>query len=316
MPSDNAPDLSDFATQPIFAGLPGDIRVSFEVFPPKTDAGEDKMLDAVKTLATLGPDFVSVTYGAGGSTRERSKAICERIAAEADVPVAAHLTCVNASKEETLEVADGLWNAGIRHIVALRGDMPNSDGALDVPFQAHPDGYGCAAELVEGLAGLHPFEISVSAYPEVHPEARCADEALDYLKRKLDAGASRAITQFFFSTDAFLRFRDCAAAAGIDKPIVPGILPVTDLARTRKMASECGAEVPDWIADLFEGLDDQPQARELVSSTVNAEFCRRLYAEGVRDYHFYTLNKSKLAYATCHMLGLRPVKPNKQEKAA
>lgn len=305
-----------FARQPIFAGLPGDVRVSFEVFPPKSEKGEATMLEAVHTLATFAPDFVSVTYGAGGSTRKRSCAIASKIAEQAEVPVAAHLTCVSATKEETLAVADSFWEAGIRHIVALRGDMPNKDGALNTPFEPHPQGFSCAAELVEGLAARHPFEISVAAYPEVHPDAISAQADLDNLKRKLDAGATRALTQFFFSSEAFFRFRDRAAAAGIDKPIVPGILPIGNLDRTRSMAEQCGATLPEWIGELFEGLDTHPQARELVAATVNAEFCRRLYAEGVRDFHFYTLNKSELAYATCHMLGLRPVRPNLMEKAA
>ncbi|MXO93510.1 methylenetetrahydrofolate reductase [NAD(P)H] [Erythrobacter arachoides] len=317
MTSPAFPAQSDhFATQPLFAGLPGDVTVSFEVFPSKTEKAEDSMLKAVHALATLGPSFVSVTYGAGGSTRDRSLATATRIAREVHVPVAAHLTCVGASREQTLAMADKFWDAGITRIVALRGDMPNDAGKLDHPFEAHPQGYSCAAELVAGLLERHPFDVSVSAYPEMHPEAKCADEELAYLKRKLDAGASRAITQFFFSSDAFLRFRDRAAAIGIDKPIVPGILPVHNLARTKAMAAECGATLPDWIVDLFEGLDDHPQARELVSATVNAEFCRRLYAEGVREFHFYTLNKSELAYATCHLLGLRPVRENLLEQAA
>lgn len=304
-----------FATQPLFAGLPGDVSVSFEVFPPKTEAAQASMLKAVHSLATLGPSFVSVTYGAGGSTRDRSLEVATKIAREVAVPVAAHLTCVGASREETLATADRFWDAGIRRIVALRGDMPNDDGKVDHPFEAHPDGFSCAAELVEGLLERHPFDISVAAYPDGHPEQTCEDEALAYLKRKLDAGANRAITQFFFRSDAFLRFRDRAAAIGIDKPIVPGILPVHNLARTREFAAQCGAVVPQWIENLFEGLDDHPQARELVAATVNAEFCRRLYAEGVREFHFYTLNKSELAYATCHMLGLRPVRANLQEQA-
>lgn len=315
-PTENPQPSSEITTQPLFAGLPGDIAVSFEVFPPKGPKGEAAMLGAVHSLATLGPKFVSVTYGAGGSTRERSRDIARCIAADAKVPVAAHLTCVAASRDETHEVADLYWDAGISHIVALRGDMPNDSGKLDAPFTPHPDGYSCAAELVEGLAKRHPFEISVSAYPETHPEAASAQADIDYLKRKLDAGASRALTQFFFSAEAYLRFRDRAAAAGIAQPIVPGILPVSNLARTREFAEQCGAHLPEWIGDLFEGLENHPQARELVAATVNAELCRQLYAEGVREFHFYTLNKSELAYATCHMLGLRQVRENLQEKAA
>ena len=298
-----------FASQPLFSGLPGDVRMSFEVFPPKSEKAEASLLDAVRELALLGPEFISVTYGAGGSTRDRSLDIATKIAAEVAPPVAAHLTCVDASREQTLRMADRFWDAGIRHIVALRGDPPEgADG-----FNAHPEGFSCAAELVEALRAHRDFEISVAAYPEVHPEAHSPDADIDYLKRKMDAGADRALTQFFFSSDAFLRFRDKAAAAGIDKPIVPGILPVLDIDRTRSFAAQCGASVPEWIEELFEGLGDHKGARELVAGTINAEFCRRLYAEGVRDFHFYTLNRSELAFATCHLLGRRA---RKKEQAA
>lgn len=290
-----------FAESPLFEGLPGDIGVSFEFFPPANEQAETRLFAALAPLASLRPDFVSVTYGAGGSTRQRSFATIERVMVEQDVPVAAHLTCVRASREETNAVAERLWEMGVRHIVALRGD----NGEPGAPFEPHPDGYGSAADLVAGLKRLHPFEISVSAYPECHPEAQSAEAELDYLKRKFDAGADRAITQFFFSSECFFRFRDRAVAAGIDQPIVPGILPVTNLARVRKLASQCGATLPEWIVDLFEGLDDWAGARDLVAATVTAEFCRRLYAEDVRNFHFYTLNRAELAYATCHLLGLR-----------
>ena len=291
-----------FAETPIFAGLPGDIRVSFEFFPPKSEKGDENLMQTLERLAALQPDFVSLTYGAGGSTKDRSREIAVRMKREIDAPVAAHLTCVGASREETDRIADEFWEAGIQHIVALRGD----GGPPGTAFEPHPDGYRSAAELVEGLKRLHPFEISVAAYPEVHPEAASAESDLDNLKRKLDAGADRAITQFFFSSSNFFRFRDKAAAAGIDKPIIPGILPVTNFERTRSFAQACGAELPEWFQGLFEGLDEMPHARELVAATVTAEFCRRLYAEQVRDFHFYTLNRSELSYATCHMLGLRP----------
>ncbi|MFV0645695.1 MAG: methylenetetrahydrofolate reductase [NAD(P)H] [Sphingomonadaceae bacterium] len=307
------PDQSQrFADTPLFAGLPGDIRVSFEFFPPKSEAGEDKVLDTVRSVARLAPDFVSLTYGAGGSTKERSWSLAGRMHREVDVPVAAHLTCVGASKDETHRVAEEFWNAGIRHIVALRGD----GGAPGSAFEAHPQGYNNAAELVAGLKARFPFEISVAAYPEVHPDAASADADLDNLKRKLDAGADRAITQFFFSSATFFRFRDRAAAAGIEKSIVPGILPISNLERTRSFANACGAELPAWMEHCFEGLDDHPGTRDLVAATVTAEFCRRLYADDVREYHFYTLNRAELSYATCHMLGLRPDPSKSMEKAA
>ncbi len=255
----------------------------------------------MKPLASLAPRFVSITYGAGGSTRERSFATIARVMAESEVPVAAHLTCVRASKAETNATAERLWSMGVRHIVALRGDA----GEPGAPFQPHSDGYASAAEVVAGLKALHPFEISVSAYPECHPEAASPQAEIEYLKRKFDAGADRAITQFFFSSDCFFRFRDRAAAAGITQPIVPGILPVTNLARTRKLAAQCGADVPHWLIELMEGLDVFPRAREHVAATVTAEFCRRLYAEQVKKFHFYTLNRAELTYSTCHLLGLR-----------
>lgn len=293
-----------FADTPLFAGLPGDIKVSFEFFPPKSEAGEDAVLETVHSVARLDPEFISLTYGAGGSTKERSWSLAARMTNEVDVPVAAHLTCAGASRDETHRVAEQFWDAGIRHIVALRGD----GGEPGSPFEPHPDGYANAAELVAGLKARWDFEISVAAYPEVHPDAVSAEADLDNLKRKLDAGATRAITQFFFCSDAFFRFRDRAAAAGIDQPIVPGILPISNLARTRKFAAACGAELPVWLEHVFDGLDDHPGTRELVAATVTAEFCRRLYAERVREFHFYTLNRAELSYATCHLLGLRPGK--------
>ena len=298
------------AASPLFANLEGDIGVSFEFFPPKTEKMEAQLWDTFRTLEPLAPRFVSVTYGAGGSTRERTHATVARIASESAVPPAAHLTCVEASRGEIEEVARAYWDAGVRHIVALRGDVPGG-GA----YRAHPDGFANAVELVAGLKRIAPFDISVAAYPEVHPDADCPQADLDNLKRKLDAGATRAITQFFFSPDAFLRFRDAAAAAGIDAPIVPGILPVSNVSQTRRMADMCGTAIPAWMIALFEGLDDLPAARQLVAATVAAEMCRRLYAGGVRDFHFYTLNRAELSYAICHMLGLRPVAPVKDKAA-
>lgn len=299
------------AASPLFANLDGDIGVSFEFFPPKTEKMEAQLWDTFRTLEPLGPRFVSVTYGAGGSTRERTHATVARIAAESAVPPAAHLTCVEASREEIDTVARAYWEAGVRHIVALRGDVPGG-----APYRAHAQGYANAAELVAGLKAVAPFDISVAAYPEVHPDADCPQTDLDNLKRKLDAGATRAITQFFFSPEAFLRFRDAAAAAGIDAPIVPGILPVSNVSQTRRMADMCGAAIPAWMISLFDGLDDLPSARQLVAATIAAELCRRLYAGGVRDFHFYTLNRAELSYAICHLLGLRPPAAPAAEKAA
>lgn len=287
---------------PLFAGLPGDIGVSFEFFPPRSDALMAQLWEVVTTLAPLNPSFVSVTYGAGGSTRDRTHGTVARIIAEAGLPAAAHLTCVEASKAEIREVAEAYWEAGVRHVVALRGDM----GAPGVPFTPHADGYASAADLVAGLKQVAPFEISVAAYPETHPDAASAQADIDNLKRKLDAGASRAITQFFFEPETLFRFRDKLAAAGIDAPVIPGILPVSNVAQTRKFAAACGAAIPRWMEGLFEGLDTHPPARQLVAATIAAEFCRRLYAGGVRDFHFYTLNRAELSYAICHLLGLRP----------
>ncbi len=288
--------------RPLFASLPGDIDVSFEFFPPKTEKSEQQLWETVLALAPLRPDFVSVTYGAGGSTRDRTHDIVARIIREVGLPTAAHLTCVEASKDEIREVAEAYWEAGVRHIVALRGDPPT----MGQKFVPHPDGYASAAGLVAGLKDIAPFDISVAAYPETHPEAASAESDLDNLKRKLDAGASRAITQFFFAPEKFLRFRDLAAAQGIDAPILPGILPVSNVAQTRKFAKACGAEIPKWMEELFEGLDNRPESRKLVAATIAAEMCRSLYAEGVRDFHFYTLNRAELSYAVCHLLGMRP----------
>jgi methylenetetrahydrofolate reductase (NADPH) len=290
---------------PLYADLAGDARISFEFFPPKTEKMEAQLWSAIETLTPLAPQFVSVTYGAGGSTRERTHATVARIAKETPLAAAAHLTCVAASKSEIDEIADAYWDAGVRHIVALRGDPPEAGGT----FEPHPDGYTGAAELVEGLRKRHPFEISVSAYPEVHPDAASAQSDLDNLKRKLDAGATRAITQFFFEPDTYFRFMDKVRGAGIDADIVPGIMPVSNFAAVQRMAAMCNTDVPAWMARLFEGLDALPGARQLVSATIAAELCRGLYEGGVRDFHFYTLNRAELSYAICHLLGLRPKVP-------
>ncbi|HMT41859.1 methylenetetrahydrofolate reductase [Sphingorhabdus sp.] len=292
----------------LFAGLPGDAEISFEFFPPKTEKMEEQLWDSIVTLAPLAPRFVSVTYGAGGSTRERTHNTVARIAKETSIPAAAHLTCVDATREEIAEVANAYWEAGVRHIVALRGDPPNAGGQ----FEPHPQGYASAAELVEGLRKLRPFEISVSAYPETHPEAATAQSDIDFLKRKLDAGASRAITQFFFEPETFFRFRDAVASAGIEAEIVPGIMPVSNFAAIQRMSKMTGTAIPEWMAHLFEGLDDHPSARQLVAATISAEMCRRLYAGGVRQFHFYTLNRAELSYAICHLLGKRPVETAKE----
>nr|WP_325065318.1 methylenetetrahydrofolate reductase [NAD(P)H] [Qipengyuania gaetbuli] len=287
---------------PLFSGLPGDIDVSFEFFPPKTEAMAQTLWHSVETLAPLRPRFVSVTYGAGGSTRERTHAAVRRIVNETAMPAAAHLTCVNATREEVDAVAREYWEEGVRHIVALRGDPPEGGSA----YTPHPGGYANAAELIAGLKKVADFEISVAAYPEVHPDSPDRQADLDNLKRKFDVGATRAITQFFFDPQCFFEFRDRATAAGIEGEIVPGIMPVLSFAAVQRMSGLCGTAIPHWMEGLFDGLDDRPEARQLVSATIAAELCRRLYAGGVRQFHFYTLNRAELSYAICHMLGLRP----------
>jgi methylenetetrahydrofolate reductase (NADPH) len=287
--------------QPLFAEARGDIRLSFEFFPPKTEKMEQTLWESIKTLEPLNPRFVSVTYGAGGSTRERTHATVERIIKETPLTPAAHLTCVGATRGEVDEVARSYWDAGVRHIVALRGD-PSEPGAK---FQPHSGGYRDAIDLVAGLKRVAPFDVSVAAYPEIHPDSSTRQFDLDNLKRKVDAGADRAISQFFFSADCFFRFRDEAAAAGIECEIVPGILPVSNVATTRRFAQTCGASIPQWLDELFEGLDELPAARQLIAATVAAELCGQLYAGGIRCFHFYTLNRAELTYAICHLLGVR-----------
>jgi methylenetetrahydrofolate reductase (NADPH) len=275
--------------------------VSFEFFPPKTPEMEEKLWQTVKRLEPLGPRFVSVTYGAGGSTRERTHATVLRIRRETGLEPAAHLTCVGAVCGDIDDVARRYWEAGIRHLVALRGDAPAGEGG----YCPHPGGYAFACDLVAGLRGVADFELSVAAYPETHPEARSARHDLDNLRRKIDAGATRAITQFFFEAEVYLRFVDRAAAAGIGVPIVPGILPVTNFAQVRKFAAACGASVPGWMAGLFDGLDNDPDTRRLVAASIAAEQCRSLQAQGVNEFHFYTLNRADLIVAICHMIGVR-----------
>ncbi|WP_443018888.1 methylenetetrahydrofolate reductase [NAD(P)H] [Sphingomonas sp.] len=296
---------------PLFADVAGDVGVSFEFFPPKTEKMEATLWDSIETLGPLDPRFVSVTYGAGGTTRERTHATVARIARDTAIPAAAHLTCVEASRDEIDAVARDYWAAGVRHIVALRGDPPTAGAKFISP----EGGYENAAALVAGLKKLHPFEISVAAYPECHPDSPDATHDLDNLKRKLDAGATRAITQFFFEPETYFRFRDAAAAAGITAEIVPGIMPIMSFAAVQRMSAMCGTAVPPWMARLFEGLDDHPAARQLVAATVAAELCRKLYAGGERNFHFYTLNRAELSYAICHLLGLRPVATTQETTA-
>jgi methylenetetrahydrofolate reductase (NADPH) len=279
------------------------VNVSFEFFPPKNEKMAENLKKTAAALSSLSPRFVSVTYGAGGSTRDRTLAVTAELARETRIPVAGHLTCVDASREEVDDVARAYWASGIRHIVALRGDPAVPGGR----FAAADDGYRNAADLVRGLKKIAPFEISVAAYPEVHPEASSAQADLDNLKAKIDAGATRAITQFFFEAETFLRFRDRVAAAGIDADIVPGILPVSNIAQAYKFAAMCGARIPDWMGRIFHGLDEQPDIRALVTTSVAAELCRRLQAEGVSSFHFYTLNRADPSYALCRLLGKQPV---------
>ena len=278
------------------------VQVSFEFFPPHSEKMQETLWKSIQRLKPLAPSFVSVTYGADGSTRERTHDVVERIVNETDLTVAPHLTCVDASRGEIDAIAREYWDMGIRHIVALRGDPPADSGAY-TPIRG---GYAYASDLVAGLKKVADFDISVAAYPEVHPEAPSAEFDLENLKRKLDAGASRAITQFFFDTGLFLRFRDRCAAAGIDSPIVPGILPITRFAQMTKFAAQCGASVPDWLRDRFEGLDDDAETRNLIAANVAIEQVQRLQAEGVDEFHFYTLNRSQLTVAICHALGIRP----------
>ncbi len=282
---------------PCAAGL----RVSFEFFPPKTEKMEANLWAAIKRLEPLRPEFVSVTYGAGGGTRERTHATVSRIRLETPLQPAAHLTCVGASRGEIDDIARRYWDEGIRHIVALRGDPPEEDEN----YTPHPDGYAYASDLVAGLKRVADFEISVAAYPETHPEAASPLADLENLKRKIDAGASRAITQFFFDVDVYSRFLDLARAAGIEVPIVPGILPVTNFARVLQFCGSCGTSVPQWMAEMFEGLDDDPETRKLVAAIIAAEQCQLLQARGIDEFHFYTLNRADLTFAICHILGLR-----------
>ena len=289
-------------SSPAALTVPCPIRVSFEFFPPGDEAMATTLWKSLERLAPLAPSFVSVTYGADGSTRERTHDVVARIQRETPLTGAPHLTCIGATREEILGIARGYWEEGIRHLVALRGDPPTRE----TRYQPHPGGFAYAADLVAGLKGVAPFDVSVAAYPEVHPEARSAQADLDNLKRKIDAGASRAITQFFFDSDIFLRFRDRCAAAGIAAPIVPGILPITRFPQVLRFAARCGTAVPAWLHERFAGLEADDETRRLLAASVAIEQVESLKRHGVREFHFYTLNRAELSYAICHALGLRP----------
>jgi methylenetetrahydrofolate reductase (NADPH) len=288
------------------------VEVSFEFFPPKTEEMEKTLWEAIERLAPIEPDFVSVTYGAGGSTRARTHATVARIARETSLEPAAHLTCVGASRAEIDAIVRDYRGAGVRHIVALRGDSP---GGLDAPYVAPPDGYETTADLVAAIKRIGDFQVSVSAYPEKHPQSPTLLHDIETLKRKVDAGADRAITQFFFDNAVYLRFLDVAAAAGIKIPIVPGIVPVQNFKQTAGFAKRNGASVPIWLAERFEGLDDDPATRRLVAAAVCAEQVIDLIDRGVTQLHFYTMNRADLVFAICHLIGLR-AKPAAQKTAA
>jgi len=278
------------------------LSISFEFSPPKTPEAEETLWKAIRRLEPLNPDFISVTYGAGGSTRDRTHRTVVRVLSETSLTPAAHLTCVNASRAEVDEVIRGYWAAGIRHIVALRGDPPGQIGGVYTP---PVNGYANATELTAGIRAIAPFEVSVGAYPQIHPEAASLARDLDVLKAKVDAGATRAITQFFFDVDDFLRFRDAVDGAGIAIPLVPGIMPVRNYAGLERMAISSGIAVPPWLANLFEGLDDDPATRRLVAASVAAEMCAKLEEEGFTHFHFYTSNHAELTVAVCRVLGVK-----------
>lgn len=280
-----------------------DLHVSFEFFPPKTEAMQQKLWACVEKLAPLGPEFVSVTYGAGGTTRGRTHETVSRIIKETSLPVAAHLTCVAATKDEVDSVMRDYWALGVRHLVALRGDPPGGPGER---YAAHPGGYGNAAELAAGAKKIGAFEITVGCYPEKHPDSPSVAADIDMLKRKIDAGATRGVTQFFYDNDVYFRYLDRVRAAGIDIPIVPGVMPVTNFTSVRKMADTIGATMPGRLVKLFQNLDDDPQTRQLIAATVAAEQCLDLAEHGVKHFHFYTLNRDDIAFALCTMLGVRP----------
>ncbi|MBI1255202.1 MAG: methylenetetrahydrofolate reductase [NAD(P)H] [Hyphomonas sp.] len=284
------------------------LRVSFEFFPPKSEGMFARLWDTIKRLEPMAPDFVSVTYGAGGSTRERTHDTVRRIAAETSLRAAAHLTCVSATREDVLTIAEGYWQAGVKHIVALRGDPPAGMGAK---YEPHPGGFLDSVDLIRGLRAHRPelgkcFEISVSCYPELHPENKGWAAEIAYLKAKQDAGADRAITQFFFEPDVYFEFLERARAGGVTLPIVPGIMLQPNFTGLKRISALCGASVPHWLERLYEGLEEDDETRDLVTATVAAELCHKLHERGVRDFHFYTLNRASLALSTCRLLGLKP----------
>jgi methylenetetrahydrofolate reductase (NADPH) len=283
-----------------------EVTVSFEFFPPSDEPMGRQLWEAVQRLAPLQPHFVSVTYGADGSTRSRTHECVLRILRETNLTVAPHLTCVGAERGEVLRIAQDYWQQGVRHMVALRGDAPASHLTPEGRYRPHPGGFAYASDLVAGLGGVGRFELSVAAYPEGHPESGSVDADLQNLRRKVDAGAGRAITQFFFDTDVFLRYRDRCAAAGIEVRLVPGILPITRFPHMLRFADRCGATVPAWLRQRFDGLDDDPETRRMIAANVAIEQVQRLRMHGVDEFHFYTLNRAELTYAICHALGLRP----------
>jgi methylenetetrahydrofolate reductase (NADPH) len=280
-------------------------NISYEFFPPKTPEMETQLWETVNRLAALSPHFVSVTYGAGGTTRERTHHLVARIARETKMKPAAHLTCVSASREEINQIVHDYWDVGVRHIVALRGDPPTGVGEK---FNAHLNGYKSSTDLVRGIRQLHDFEISVSTYPEGHPESASIMQDLDALEAKIDAGATRAITQFFFDNDIYFRFLDRARARGVKIPIVPGIMPIRNFKQVAGFAQKAGASVPLWVAERFEGLDDDPQTRALVAAATVVEQVMGLARSGVEEFHFYTNNRADMVFAICHLLGVRPAK--------
>ncbi len=279
--------------------------ISYEFFPPKTPEMETQLWQSINRLAALKPHFVSVTYGAGGTTRERTHSIVARIARETAIKPAAHLTCVSASRDEIDAIVRDYWDAGVRHIVALRGDPPTGVGTK---FEPHPQGYATSTDLVRGIRRIGDFEISVSTYPEGHPESPSIERDLDALEAKIDAGATRAITQFFFDNDIYFKFLDKARARGITIPIVPGIMPIRNFKQVAGFAQKAGASVPRWLAERFDGLDDDPETRALVAATTAVEQVMGLARAGVNEFHFYTNNRADLVFAICHLLGVRPVR--------
>lgn len=295
------------------AGLAKRPSISFEFSPPKGPKSEESLWEAIRRLEPLNPSFVSVTYGAGGSTRDRTHRTVVRMLKETSLRPAAHLTCVEASREEVDEVIRDYWDAGIRHIVALRGDPPGSLGGAYTP---RSDGYQNATELTAGIRGIAPFDVSVGVYPQIHPESPSVDHDIEVLKAKVDAGATRAISNFFFDIDGYLRFVEKIRKAGVTIPILPGIMPVSSFEGLKNMSQRIGVSIPTWLANLFEGLDEDPETRKLIAASVAAEMCVRLAEEGYSDFHFYTLNRADLVYAICRVLGVRETPTSKPSEAA